>query len=76
MQVKARDYQNPHAPVHIIAGAGGCNLQLGLCFDPILGPMGDWSAHRSWFPGLFGYGRLTVHNQYAATPNTPLESVV
>ncbi len=67
MQVLAKDYKDPRAPIHIVTGAGGCNLRWGLCFDPILGPMGDWSAYRSWFPGLFGYGRLTVHNQYVTS---------
>jgi len=59
---ETRDYINPKAPVHIISGAAGCNEQDGICVNAILGPKGPWSAFRSWLPGLYGYGRLRVHN--------------
>jgi hypothetical protein len=60
--VTQQDYFNPQAPVHIISGAAGCNEQDGVCVNAILGPKGPWSAFRSWLPGLYGYGRLSVDN--------------
>eukprot|EP00117_Sycon_ciliatum_P021247 scpid41324/ scgid18681/ Iron/zinc purple acid phosphatase-like protein len=57
------DYRNPRAPVHIITGQTGCSETfLHLCTNPILRSGYDWSAYRSWLPGLNGYGRLTVMN--------------
>ncbi|XP_038070336.1 acid phosphatase type 7-like [Patiria miniata] len=61
-QVYAENYTNPRAPVHIIGGAAGCNDWYGSCADPILFPRGPWSAFRSWLPGLYGIGKLILHN--------------
>ncbi|XP_022103392.1 acid phosphatase type 7-like [Acanthaster planci] len=61
-QVYAENYTNPKAPVHIIGGAAGCNDWYGSCLDPILYPRGPWSAFRSWLPGLYGIGKLIIHN--------------
>ncbi|CAH1270778.1 ACP7 [Branchiostoma lanceolatum] len=56
------DYRDPRAPVHIISGAAGCNEFDGVCINPMMGPKGPWSAFRAWIPGMYGYGRLRVHN--------------
>jgi len=60
--VTSYDYVNPKAPVHIVSGAAGCNEQDGICVNAIFGPKGPWSAYRSWLPGLYGFGKLTVYN--------------
>ncbi|PIK46938.1 putative iron/zinc purple acid phosphatase-like protein isoform X2 [Apostichopus japonicus] len=61
-EVTQRNYTNPRAPVHIIGGAAGCNEFDKVCINPIFGPKGPWSAFRSWFPGLYGVGKLFVVN--------------
>ncbi len=50
-------YTNPLAPVHIVAGAAGCEENLGV-FDK--GPLGSWSALRI---SDYGYGHVTVVNE-------------
>eukprot|EP01089_Gocevia_fonbrunei_P017908 TRINITY_DN595_c0_g1_i1.p1 TRINITY_DN595_c0_g1~~TRINITY_DN595_c0_g1_i1.p1 ORF type:complete len:441 (+),score=95.33 TRINITY_DN595_c0_g1_i1:79-1401(+) len=52
----AGPYINPGAPVHVVAGAAGCQEDL----DRFGGGLGPWSAFRS---ATYGYGRLTVFNQ-------------
>ncbi len=49
-------YRNPLAPVHVVAGAAGCEEDLDK-FDH--GALGDWSAVRIQD---YGYGRVTVLN--------------
>jgi len=62
LQVTAKDYNNPAAPVHIISGVAGCNESAGLCWNPILLPKGPWSAKRSWGLWTYGYGRMQAVN--------------
>ena len=38
--VTQKDYVNPRAPVHIVAGTAGCNEADGICVDPIFGAKG------------------------------------
>eukprot|EP00057_Strongylocentrotus_purpuratus_P016056 XP_011670530.1 PREDICTED: iron/zinc purple acid phosphatase-like protein isoform X1 [Strongylocentrotus purpuratus] len=61
-EVTAKHYKNPVAPVHVISGAAGCNEFDGVCVNPILGPRGEWSAYRSWIPGLYGFAHLQIAN--------------
>ncbi|XP_063969933.1 acid phosphatase type 7-like [Lytechinus pictus] len=61
--VTAKHYKDPVAPVHVISGAAGCNEFNGVCVNPILGPRGEWSAYRSWIPGLYGFAHLHIANE-------------
>jgi hypothetical protein len=60
--VTQTDYVNPRAPVNIVSGAAGCNEDLGLCWNPILGPGGPWSNKYLWGPEQYGYGRFWATN--------------
>jgi hypothetical protein len=42
----AFDYDAPQAPVHIIAGAAGCNENKGECLNPMGTAAGTWSRAR------------------------------
>lgn len=48
-------YVDPCAPVHIVAGAAGCQEKT----DPFISDPGPWSAYRS---SDYGYGRMKVIN--------------
>ncbi|XP_071490513.1 acid phosphatase type 7-like [Diadema antillarum] len=61
--VTAKHYINSTAPVHVISGAAGCDEFHSVCVNPMFGPRGEWSAHRSWLPGLYGIGRLHIANE-------------
>jgi len=54
-QLLSHSYENPGAPIHIIAGTAGGPEDLDN-FDDILYP---WSAFRS---DSYGYGKIFVHN--------------
>lgn len=57
------NYINPRAPMHMISGAAGCNESGGLCFNPILRPLGDWSAFRTMgIKSPYSYGHLRPVN--------------
>eukprot|EP01137_Pigoraptor_chileana_P002603 Opistho-2@41675 len=49
-------YVNPLAPIHIVAGAAGCEEMLQPFQN---GPLGPWSAVRI---SDYGYGHVTIHN--------------
>ena len=59
----ADPYHNPRAPVHIIAGAAGCDEHSD---DFNGGPPGEWSAVRLG-RSEYGYGKLHVWNASHAT---------
>ena len=42
----AFDYDAPQAPVHVVAGAAGCNENKGECLNPMGNAAGTWSRAR------------------------------
>lgn len=53
----------PRAPVHIIAGAAGCNEDHGDCLNPMGPPAGTWSRARlAGNPQQYGYSRFWADN--------------
>jgi hypothetical protein len=53
------NYLNPAAPVHIIAGAAGCNENKGECLNPMGPAAGNWSRARlAGDPVQYGYSRF------------------
>ena len=59
----AFNYSAPAAPVHIIAGAAGCNEDNGDCLNPMGDAAGTWSRARlAGDPAQYGYSRFWVSN--------------
>ncbi len=59
----AFDYDAPKAPVHIIAGAAGCNEDEGECLNPMGEAAGTWSRARlAGDPVQYGYSRFWASN--------------
>jgi hypothetical protein len=57
------NYDAPAAPVHIIAGAAGCNEQHGDCLNPMGPAAGAWSRARlAGNPQQYGYSRFWALN--------------
>jgi hypothetical protein len=57
------NYDAPAAPVHIIAGAAGCNEQHGDCLNPMGPAAGAWSRARlAGDPQQYGYSRFWALN--------------
>jgi hypothetical protein len=57
------DYLNPTAPVHVIAGAAGCNENKGECLNPMGPAAGNWSRARlAGDPEQYGYSRFWATN--------------
>ena len=58
-QATAFDYNAPQAPVHITAGAAGCNENKGECLNPMGPAAGTWSRARlAGDPVQYGYSRF------------------
>jgi len=65
-QATALDYDAPTAPVHITAGAAGCNENKGECLNPMGPPAGSWSRARlAGDPAQYGYSRFWAPNASA-----------
>jgi hypothetical protein len=57
------DYDSPRAPVHVIAGAAGCNENKGECLNPMGPAAGNWSRARlAGDPEQYGYSRFWAAN--------------
>jgi hypothetical protein len=57
------DYNSPAAPVHVIAGAAGCNEEKGECLNPMGAAAGDWSRARlAGDPQQYGFSRFWASN--------------
>ena len=53
------DYSNPRAPVHVVAGAAGCNENHGECLNPMGPAAGNWSRARlAGDPQQYGFSRF------------------
>ena len=59
----ALNYDAPRAPVHVIAGAAGCNENKGECLNPMGPAAGAWSRARlAGDPAQYGYSRFWAVN--------------